>query len=60
MEINDIKKGDKVIVFDYGNEIFDELVLIILNNVIDNIIIYQRTNGEKIEFSGQGYFDVYK
>jgi len=45
MENINLKRGDMVRVFDYGNEIFDEIVIIILND------------GEKILFSGQGYFE---
>lgn len=56
MESLNLKIGDIVKVFDYGNDIFDEIVTIIENNIIDNFIIYKRSNGEKIEFSGQGYF----
>ena len=57
MENINLKVGDKVRVFDYGSGIFDEIVLIISNNVILNTIIYERDNGEKIQFSGQGYFE---
>lgn len=57
MENIDLKVGDKVRVFDYGNEIFGEIVLIISNDVISDTIVYKRDNGEKIWFSGQGYFD---
>ena len=57
MENLNLKRGDKVRVFDYGNEIFDEIVLIILNDVISGEIVYNRDNGDKILFSGQGYFE---
>ena len=57
MENIDLKIGDKVRVFDYGNEIFGEIVLIISNDVISDTIVYKRDNGEKIWFSGQGYFE---
>ena len=57
MENVNLKRGDKVRVFDYGNEIFDEVVSIILNDVISGEIVYKRDNGEKILFSGQGYFE---
>ena len=52
MENIDLKIGDKVRVFDYGNEIFGEIVLIISNDVISDTIVYKRDNGEKIWFSG--------
>jgi hypothetical protein len=57
MENVNLKRDDKVRVFDYGNEIFDELVTIILNDIISGEIFYKRDNGEKILFSGQGYFE---
>ena len=57
MENVNLKRGDKVRVFDYGNEIFDEIVSIILNDTISGDIVYKRDNGEKILFSGQGYFE---
>jgi hypothetical protein len=57
MENVNLKKDDKVRVFDYGNEIFDELVTIILNDIISGKIVYKRDDGEKILFSGQGYFE---
>ena len=57
MENVNLKRDDKVRVFDYGNEIFDELVTIILNDNISGKIVYKRDNGEKILFSGQGYFE---
>jgi hypothetical protein len=57
MENVNLKKDDKVRVFDYGNEIFDELVTIILNDIISGEIFYKRDNGEKVLFSGQGYFE---
>jgi hypothetical protein len=57
MENINLKKGDMVRVFDYGNEIFDEIVTIILNDVISGKIVYKRNGGEKILFSGQGYFE---
>ena len=50
------KEGDKVKVFDYANEIFDEFVLIMKYDIISNDIVYKRKNGEEILFSGQGYF----
>jgi hypothetical protein len=56
MENINLKKGDKVKVFDYGNEIF-EMVTIILNDIISGEIVYKRDNGEKFSFSGQGYFE---
>jgi hypothetical protein len=52
-----MRKGDKAKVFDYGNEIFDEIVTIFINDTISDIIIYERNNGEKIYFSGSGYFE---
>jgi hypothetical protein len=57
MENFNLKRGDMVRVFDYGNEIFDEIVTIILNDVISGEIVYKRNDGEKILFSGQGYFE---
>ncbi len=57
METINLKKGDKVRVFDYGNEIFDEVVIIISNDIISNYIVYERDNGEKFYFSNQGYFE---
>jgi hypothetical protein len=57
MENINLKVGDKVRVFDYGNEIFGEMVLIVSNDVISDTIIYKRDNGEKNWFSGQGYFE---
>ncbi len=57
MENINLKKGDMVRVFDYGNEIFDEIVTIILNDVISGEIVYKRNDGEKILFSRQGYFE---
>lgn len=57
MENVNLKRGNKVRVFDYGNEIFGEVVTIILNDVISGEIVYKRDNGEKILFSGQGYFE---
>jgi len=57
MENINLKRGDMVRVFDYGNEIFDEIVTIILNDVISGEIVYKRNDGEKILFSGQGYFE---
>jgi hypothetical protein len=53
---NNLKPGDSVKVFDYGNEIYDELVKITSNDTINDIIIYERLDGELIHFSGQGYF----
>lgn len=52
-----LKKGDLVKVFDYGNDILDEVVLIISNDTVSNEIIYKTNNGERISFSGQGYFE---
>jgi hypothetical protein len=57
MEQYFFKKGDKVKVFDYGNEIFDEIVTIIVNDSYTNEIIYERQNGECVVFSNQGYFE---
>jgi hypothetical protein len=58
MENFNLKRGDKVRVFDFGNEIFDEIVTIILNDPISGEIIYKLDNGEEIWFSGSGYFDM--
>jgi hypothetical protein len=58
METSNVKKGDNLRVFDYGNDIFNEIVLIILNDVITDTIVYKRNNGEEICFSGQGYFEI--
>ncbi len=52
-----LKKGDEVKVFDYENEIFDEFVTIFIASSDITDIVYQRSNSEKIYFSGQGYFD---
>jgi hypothetical protein len=57
METIKLKKGDKVRVFDYGNEIFDEVVIIISNDIISNDILYKIDNGETFYFSHQGYFE---
>lgn len=57
MENSNLKTGDKVKVFDYGNEILDEKVEIILNDIISGYIVYERDNGEQFLFSGQGYFE---
>jgi hypothetical protein len=52
-----LNPGDKVKVFDYINVIYDEIVTIIIVDIITNEIVYQRQNGEKLLFSGQGYFE---
>ncbi len=57
MDIYDIKVGQKIKVFDYGNDILDEIVLITMKDTISEDIVYQRASGEKIWFSGQGYFE---
>lgn len=52
-----LKKGDLARVFDYGNDIFDKVVLIISNDTLSNEIIYKTNTEEEIVFSGQGYFE---
>ena len=51
-----VKPGYHYTVFDYGNEIFGETVLIIENDVYSGTIVYEY-GGEYIHFSGQGYFN---
>lgn len=52
-----VKLGHHYTVFDYGNDVFGEDVLITENDIYSGTIVYKRDNGEYIHFSGQGYFN---
>jgi len=57
IDINCINTGDKIKIFDYGNEIYDEIVKIIWIDTIDKTFGFERKDGEKVYFSGQDYFE---
>ena len=43
-------------VFDYGNDIINEIVTVTMVDPIDNEVIYETDDGEEWVFSGMGYF----
>lgn len=45
-------------VFDYGNDIINEIVTVTMVDPIDNEVIYETDDGEEWVFSGMGYFNV--
>jgi hypothetical protein len=56
MDIHSLKVGKKYRIFDYYNEIFDEIVKITSISIIDNSITFE-LNGELWEFSNSGFFN---
>jgi hypothetical protein len=54
---NTLNKGDMAKVFDYGNEIFDEIVTIISHDTYSDVITYMRNDNSEVVFSGYGYFE---
>lgn len=47
-------------VFDYGNDILNEIVTVTMVDPIDNEVIYETDDGEEWVFSGMGYFTTFK
>ena len=57
MKKEELKIGKKYRVFDYGNEIIDEIVFILENDIYSGDVIYEIDNRNKFYFTGQGYFE---
>lgn len=53
-----MKPGQQYRVFDYGNDIINEIVTVTMVDPIDDEVIYETDDGEKWVFSGIGYFSV--
>lgn len=47
-------------VFDYGNDILNEIVTVTMVDPIDNEVIYETDDGEEWVFSGMGYFTTFE
>ena len=58
LHIQNKPKPHTLRVFDYGNDIMDEIVTVTMVDPIDGEIRYETDDGEEWVFSGMGYFDV--